>query len=161
LPGIGSHTRTAWRRRARCAVRGGGLAGTPPGPGALERLTFQIDAGRRRRRGVPRLDGPGDVMRHAAPQSVRLAVVRRRSDADHRPLSARCTCRRDSSWDAAARRCASGPRSLRWVHDRQLRCRAVATIGARHRPPVLASTLPPPCTMQKSGSSTAGRSARD
>ncbi len=39
------------------------------------------------RRPVPRADGPSDFLRHPFPQSIRLALVRRRLDADRRPLS--------------------------------------------------------------------------
>ena len=40
------------------------------------------------RRAVPRADGSADVVRHPPPQSVRLALVRRRLDADRRRLPA-------------------------------------------------------------------------
>src|SRR5439155_4192089 len=54
------------------------------------------------RRTHPRPDGSADVVRHAAAQPVRLALVRRRLDADRRHLSPD-SARRVALWTGHAR----------------------------------------------------------
>ena len=88
----GADARTAWRRRARHARRRHRLGRQPPArprpdgdPCVLPIARARLD----RRRPLPRADGSADLVRHASPQPVRLALVRGRPDADHRHLPAR------------------------------------------------------------------------
>ena len=80
--------RTALLRPALAAERRERTDSTSAAGPDARRVVRHAGRGLDRRRAAARADGSADVVRHAAAEPVRLALVRRRLDADRRHLSA-------------------------------------------------------------------------